>query len=85
MPFKRKPPPGNAHRVIGLGSNSRGGTTNSRGHPIQFESDQEHKLILLLILPTTRRQTAGYHASEYLFSIRYPSLRATAADARLST
>jgi hypothetical protein len=48
MAFKRKPPPGNARRVICLGNNFRGVTANKRGHPIQFESEQEHKLILLL-------------------------------------
>ena len=48
MAFKRKPPPGNARRVICLGNNFRGVTTNKRGHLIQFESEQEHKLILLL-------------------------------------
>jgi hypothetical protein len=48
MPFKRKPPPGNVRRVICLGNNFRGVTTNKRGHLIQFESEQEHKLILLL-------------------------------------
>jgi hypothetical protein len=48
MAFKRKPPPGNVRRVICLGNNFRGVTTNKRGHVIQFESEQEHKLILLL-------------------------------------
>jgi hypothetical protein len=60
-------------------------TTNKRGHLIQSEPEQQYELVLLPILPDTHRQTAGYHASEYLFSIWYPSLRATAADARLST
>jgi hypothetical protein len=48
MAFKRKPPPGNVRRVISLGNNFRGVTTNKRGHLVQFESEQEHKLILLL-------------------------------------
>jgi hypothetical protein len=48
MAFRRKPPPGNVRRVISLGGNFRGVTTNKRGHLIQFESEQEHKLILLL-------------------------------------
>ena len=48
MPFRRKPPPGNVRRVICLGNNLRGVTTNKRGHLVQFESEQEHKLILLL-------------------------------------
>ena len=48
MPFKRKPIPGNVRRVICLGKNVRGVTTNKRGHLVQFESEQEHKLILLL-------------------------------------
>lgn len=48
MPFHRKPPPGNVRRVISLGNNFRGVTTNKRGHLVQFESEQERKLILLL-------------------------------------
>jgi len=48
MSFRRKPPPGNVRRVISLGNNVRGVTTNKRGHLVQFESEQEHKLILLL-------------------------------------
>ncbi len=48
MSFRRKPPPGNMGRVISLGNNIRGVTTNKRGHLVQFESEQEHKLILLL-------------------------------------
>ena len=48
MAFRRKPPPGNARRVISLGNNFRGVTTNKRGHLVQFESEQERKLILLL-------------------------------------
>lgn len=46
--MKRKPPAGNVRRVVSLGNNFRGVTTNKRGHLIQFESEQEHKLILLL-------------------------------------
>jgi len=46
--MKRRPPPGNVRRVISLGHNIRGVTTNKRGHLIQFESEQEHKLVLLL-------------------------------------
>jgi hypothetical protein len=48
MALKRKPPPGNVRRVISLGNNFRGVTANKRGHLIQFESEQERKLILLL-------------------------------------
>ncbi len=48
MPFRRKPPPGNVRRVISLGHNIRGVTTNKRGHLVQFESELEHKLLLLL-------------------------------------
>jgi hypothetical protein len=48
MAFRRKPPPGNVRRVISLGGNFRGVTTNKRGHLVQFESEQERKLILLL-------------------------------------
>lgn len=47
MPFKRKPPPGNVRRVVGLGANCRGVTTNKRGRLVQFESEQERVLILL--------------------------------------
>ncbi len=48
MAFKRKPPPHNVRRVVCLGSNCRGVTTNKRGRLVQFESEQERKLILLL-------------------------------------
>ncbi len=48
MGLKRKPPPGNVRRTISLGHNFRGVTTNKRGHLIQFESEQERKLVLLL-------------------------------------
>ena len=48
MAFKRKPPPGNVRRSIALGNNFRGVTTNKRGHLVQFESEQERKLILIL-------------------------------------
>ena len=48
MSMKRKPPTGNVRRVISLGNNFRGVTTNKRGHLVQFESEQERKLILLL-------------------------------------
>jgi len=48
MAFKRKPPPGNVRRVVGLGTNCRGITTNKRGRLVQFESHQERTLILLL-------------------------------------
>jgi hypothetical protein len=48
MSMKRKPPTGNVRRAIGLGNNFRGVTTNKRGHLVQFESEQERKLILLL-------------------------------------
>ena len=48
MPFKRKPPPGNARRVVSIGANCRGVTTNKRGRVVQFESEQERVLILLL-------------------------------------
>ena len=48
MSMKRKPPTGNTRRVISLGNNFRGVTTNKQGHLVQFESEQERKLILLL-------------------------------------
>jgi hypothetical protein len=48
MAFNRKPPPGNVRRVVSMGSNFRGVTTNKRGRLIQFESELERKLVLLL-------------------------------------
>ena len=48
MSLKRKPPSGNVRRTICLGNNFRGVTTNKRGRIVQFESEQEHKLVLLL-------------------------------------
>ncbi len=48
MPFKRKPPPGNARRAVSIGANCRGVTTNKRGRVVQFESEHERVLILLL-------------------------------------
>ena len=48
MSVKRKPPPDNVRRVISLGNNLRGVVTNKQGHLVQFESEQERKLILLL-------------------------------------
>ena len=53
MAFKRKPPPGNARRVRSQGSHVCGVTTNKRGRLVQFESEQERKLILLLERDTT--------------------------------
>lgn len=48
MSLKRKPPPGNVRRTVCLGGNFRGVTTNKCGHLVQFESEQERKLVLLL-------------------------------------
>ena len=48
MGLKRKPPLGNARRVRSHGGNFCGITTNKRGRLVQFESEQERKLILLL-------------------------------------
>ena len=48
MSMKRKPPIGNVRCTISLGNNFHGVTTNKRGHLVQFESEQERKLILLL-------------------------------------
>lgn len=53
MALKCTPPPGNVRRTICLGNNFRGVTTNKRGHLVQFESEQEHKLLLLLERDTT--------------------------------
>lgn len=58
--MKRRPPPGNVRRVISLGRNIRGVTTNKQGHLVQFESEQEHKLILLL----ERDPTVADYASQ---------------------
>jgi hypothetical protein len=51
-------------RVICLGNNVRGVTTNKRGHLVQFESEQEHKLILLLERDHT---VADYHSQPETF------------------
>lgn len=48
MSLKRKPPPGNVRRTVSLGNNFRGVTTSKQGRVIQFESEQERKLVLLL-------------------------------------
>lgn len=48
MIYKRKPPPGNVRRVRHIGKNIHGITTNKCGRLVQFESEQERKLILLL-------------------------------------
>ncbi len=48
MAFRRNPPAGDVRRVVHLGGNFRGVTTNKRGHLVQFESEQERKLVLLL-------------------------------------
>lgn len=48
MSKKRKAPAGNVRRAMSLGSNFCGVTTNKRGCLVQFESEQERKLILLL-------------------------------------
>lgn len=48
MAWKRKPPPNNVRRVASIGKNIRGVTTNKCGRLVQFESEQERKLILLL-------------------------------------
>ncbi len=45
MALKRKPPVGNVCRVASIGKNIRGVTTNKRGRLVQFESEQERKLI----------------------------------------
>lgn len=60
MPLRRKPPPGNVRRVVSLGNNFRGVTTNKCGHLVQFESEQERKLILLL----ERDPTVADYASQ---------------------
>lgn len=48
MIYKRKPPPGNARRVRHIHKNIAGVTTNKCGRLVQFESEHERKLILLL-------------------------------------
>lgn len=48
MAFSRKPPPGNVRRVVGIAGNCRGVTTNKRGRLVQFESELERTLVLLL-------------------------------------
>lgn len=46
--MKRKPPHGNVRRVASINGNIRGVTTNKCGRLVQYESEQERKLILLL-------------------------------------
>jgi hypothetical protein len=46
--MKRKPPPGNVRRVASIDRNIRGITTNKRGRLVQYESELERKLILVL-------------------------------------
>jgi hypothetical protein len=48
MAFSRKPPPGNVRRVVGIAGNCRGVTTNKCGRLVQFESELERILVLLL-------------------------------------
>lgn len=55
MAFKRKPPPGNVRRVVSVGTNCRGITTNKCGRLVQFESEHERTLILLLERDATVR------------------------------
>ena len=58
--MKRKPPPGNVRRVASIDRNIRGVTTSKRGRLVQFESEQERKLILLL----ERDATVADYASQ---------------------
>ncbi len=67
MAFRRKPPPGNVRRVICLGHNIRGVTTNKRGHLVQFESELEHTLILLLERDPS---VADYHSQPEVLHFR---------------
>ncbi|GHO96261.1 hypothetical protein KSF_063090 [Reticulibacter mediterranei] len=48
MALKRKPPENNVRRVMSMGSNLPGVTTNKNGHTVQFESFAERILLLLL-------------------------------------
>ena len=48
MAFKRNPPPDNVRRVICLGNNFHGVITNECDHLVQFESEQDRKLVLLI-------------------------------------
>lgn len=48
MAFSRRPPPGNVRRVVSFGGNCRGVTTNKCGRLVQFESELERILVLLL-------------------------------------
>ena len=72
MAFKRKPPPDNVRRVIGLGKNCRGVTTNKCGHLVQFESEQERKLVLLLERDATVRD---YRSQPETFAFTTPDGR----------
>jgi prepilin-type processing-associated H-X9-DG protein len=48
MAFSRRPPPGNVRRVVSFGGNCRGVTTNKCGRLVQFESELERILVLIL-------------------------------------
>ncbi len=48
MISRRRPPQGDQRRVQPIGDNLRGVVTNKKGVTVQFESELEHRLILLL-------------------------------------
>jgi hypothetical protein len=73
MALTRRPPPGNVRRVICLGRNLCGVTTNKRGHVVQFESALEHTLLLLLERDAT---VADYRSQPELLHFRDPAGRA---------
>lgn len=60
MQRKRRPPQGNVRRVTSIGKNIRGVITNKRQRIVQFESEQERKLILML----ERDQTVSDYISQ---------------------
>ncbi len=72
MAFKRKPPAGNVRRVVSIGKNCRGITTNKCGRLVQFESDQERKLILVLERDATVRD---FCSQPEIFSFSAPDGR----------
>lgn len=73
MALSRRPPPGNVRRVICLGRNQCGVTTNKRGHLVQFESALEHTLLLLLERDAT---VADYRSQPEALRFRDPAGRA---------
>ena len=89
MSFKRKPPLGNVRRVASIGTNCRGVTTNKRGRLVQFESEHERILILLLERDSTvldfcsQPETLAYVAADGRTRHYTPDFQVWRADGRI--